>query len=140
MAEIDQRSGTDRRSADGRSGIHTGFSLGRTALTGWALTAVIGLAGFGAAVDVTPVRVADSAPLGAVGSVVRGSAPAVDPRTPVQVGRVIGPVAVAGDAVPLGVVGPMDTVTAASVPTPAAASTVSVWLAPALSTVPVAGL
>src|SRR5215207_10164220 len=112
MAEIDQRSGTDRRSADGRSSIHTGFSLGRTALTGWALTAVIGLAGFGTALDVTPVRIADSAPLG---TVVRGSAPAVDPRAPVQVGRVIGPVAVAGDAVPLGVVGPMDTVTAASI-------------------------
>ena len=127
MPEIDQHVGIDRRGADRRSGIHTGFSLGRTALTGWALTAVLALAGFGTAMDVgpapvlAPVRVADTTPLGGIGAVVRGSAPAVYPRTLAQ-GRVAS--ATVGDAVPLAVavplggVLPMDTVTAASVPAP----------------------
>src|SRR4051812_7264965 len=75
MAVRDQRSDTDCRGAEGRSGVRTGFSLGRTALTGWALTAVLGLAGFGAVLDagpvpvLTPVRVADTTPLGEVGAI-----------------------------------------------------------------------
>jgi cell wall-associated NlpC family hydrolase len=125
MADMDQRSGTDRRDADGRSGTRSGmrpgnrpgFSLGRTALTGWALAAVLGLAGFGTAVGATPVPVADTAPLGGFGTVVRGSAPGVDPGTVPTDGPVVNRVAVAGPAIPIL---PMDTVTAASVPTPAA--------------------
>ncbi|MDT7581125.1 MAG: hypothetical protein QOK35_2389 [Pseudonocardiales bacterium] len=134
MAEIDQRSGTERRDADGRSGIHAGFRLGRTALTGWALTAVLGLAGFGTALGatpvpvLTPVRVADTTPLDGIGTVARGSAAAVAPRTLLRVGQVIVPLAVAADTAPLGAAlplgtGPMGTVTAASVPTPAVAPT-----------------
>ena len=125
MADMDQRSGSERRGADGRSGTRSGmrpgnrpgFALGRPALTGWALAAVLGLAGFGPALGATPVPVADTTPLGGFGTVVRGSAQGVDPRTVLTDGPLVNPVAVAGPAVPIL---PMDTVTAASVPTPAA--------------------
>src|SRR3954451_19927922 len=116
MAARDQRSDTDCRGVEGRPGIRTGFSLGRTAVTGWALTAVLGLAGFGTVLGagpvplLAPVPVADTTPLGEVGAIARGSAPAVAPRTLVRIGRVG---VAAGDGVAL----PMDTVTAASVPT-----------------------
>ena len=50
MPDIDQRSDTERRGADRRFGI----SIGRTALTGYVLAAVLGLASVGTAVGATP--------------------------------------------------------------------------------------
>lgn len=100
MAGIDQRSGADRRDADDPTGSRPRIPLGRTAITGWALTAVFVLAGVGTALGATPVPVLPAP----VADVTPGAGPAA--------GAVFGPFAV----------GPtMDTVTAPSVPTASAA-------------------
>ena len=111
MPETDQRSGADGRDAD--HGLRRYFLFGQTALTGWALVAVLCLACVGTAMGAEPVPsvqgllVADS-------TEVSGSAPAVDPMAVVQVGEALNP------AVPLDTVTaaspPLDTVTAASPP------------------------
>jgi cell wall-associated NlpC family hydrolase len=110
MPEIDQRVGTDSRDAEGRTGIVAGLRLGRTAVTAWALTLVLGLAGFGTALGATPPPGATIAQI--ADATTNGGAAEVDPLTILPGGTGFG--TVTAPSIP---VDGLKTVTAPSFPT-----------------------
>jgi cell wall-associated NlpC family hydrolase len=64
MLDNDQRPGADARGADHLGAVrHRGIRIGRTAVTGWALAAVLVVAGFGTAMGATPAAVAQPVPV-----------------------------------------------------------------------------
>jgi len=64
MLDNDQRQGTDAPDADHPGAVRSrSVRIGRTAFTGWALAAVLVVAGFGTAMGATPVAVAQPMPV-----------------------------------------------------------------------------
>jgi cell wall-associated NlpC family hydrolase len=121
MPDTELRSGNDRRDADGRPATRPAISFGQTAVTGWALAAVLGLASVGTALGATPaptsgVLVLDTAnaadttgtAAGAGAAATNTAAPVADPFGILEGGPLLGSPA----APPT-----FDTVTAPSVPT-----------------------
>ena len=64
MLDNDQCPGADARGADHLGAVRDRrIRIGRTAVTGWALAAVLVVAGFGTAMGATPVAVAQPVPV-----------------------------------------------------------------------------
>ena len=88
MSDNDQRRGADARGeARARS-----VRIGRTAVTGWALAAVLVVAGFGTAMGATPVAVAQ--PVAVADSADTGPAAVPDPLDLLPTARPLSPAAV----------------------------------------------
>jgi cell wall-associated NlpC family hydrolase len=88
MSDNDQHRGADAR-GDSRAG---SVRIGRTAVTGWALAAVLVVAGFGTAMGATPVAVAQ--PVAVADSADTGPAAVPDPLDLLPTARPLSPAAV----------------------------------------------
>jgi cell wall-associated NlpC family hydrolase len=88
MSDNDQHRGADARGEAGARSVR----IGRTAVTGWALAAVLVVAGFGTAMGATPVAVAQ--PVAVADTADTGPAAVLDPLDLLPTARPLSPAAV----------------------------------------------
>ena len=96
MLDNDQRPGADARGADHLGAVRDRrIRIGRTAVTGWALAAVLVVAGFGTAMGATPVAVAQPVPVAdTTDTTSTTTAAGLDPLSLLPTARALSPAAV----------------------------------------------
>ena len=96
MLDNDQRPGADARGADHLGAVRSrGVRIGRTAVTGWVLAAVLVVAGFGTAMGATPAAVAQPVPVAdTTDTTGTATAAGLDPLSLLPTARPLSPAAV----------------------------------------------